>query len=119
MNNFVTINGKNYKMPTITFREIARLEDLGYSLFQMVQKRTVMINTIALACVSCVLNIDKDDAVDVVEEHLNNGGGLLPLATSLLTALEESEYFTQAFAQEADVQKKAKKKTPPAEATQN
>lgn len=107
----VEICHKSYKLPVPGFREITRLEALGYSLFQMIQKRQVMFNTICMACVSLVMDVDYDDALDIVEQHISEGGDIVAPATAFLEALAESEYFTKAFGQEQDVQPKAKTKT--------
>lgn len=117
----VTICNKAYKMPVPEFREITRLESLGYSLFSMIQKRQVMFNTICMACVSLIMDVDYDEALDIVEQHIADGGDIVAPATAFLEALAESEYFTKAFGQELDVhakEPKAKKKTT-TEVTQN
>ena len=119
----VQICNKAYKLPVPGFREITRLESLGYSLFDMIQKRKVMFNTISLACVSLVMDVDIDEATDIMEEHIAAGGNIVEPATAFMEALEESEYFTKAFGQDLDVhknaQKAAKKQKSSTEATQN
>ena len=106
----VTINGTRYSLGKLDFRAIAQLEEHGYSLFDLLRKRATMVNGLALACVSHAMDIDRDEAVDIVEEHLEHGGKLNALIEAFSGLLEESEYFTAAFAQDVDVHAGAKAK---------
>lgn len=106
----VTINGTRYTLGKLDFRALAALEEHGYSIFELIRKRSVMVNGIALACVSHAMDIDRDEAIDEIEAHIKGGGTLNELVEKFSELLEESEYFTAAFAQEEDVTKGAKAK---------
>lgn len=105
----VTICGKTYIVPEIDIRKMVELENMGYSVLTLADKRNPRLNSMACMMISLCQNVDIDDASDVLIEHVAAGGELMPLVETLLKCMETDEYFTKALAQKKDVEKNATK----------
>ena len=68
----ITINGKEYAIPTINFKAVCELENLGLD-FTNVQSRSF---NFTCALVAYTIGEDTNGAADEIEAHIANGGKL-------------------------------------------
>lgn len=97
------INGREYRIPEITFGTIRILEGYGVSIFDMNFKKKFLSIVTGFVCIT--LNIEPEDADFVIEQHLLGGGTFDGWMDEINKAVENSGFF-QAMT------KKEQKKTP-------
>lgn len=114
----VTICDETYIVPKFTTRKVGVLEEMGYPVLSMFDKRNLRLMTMACMMISHCKDVDHDEALDILDEHIEAGGELLPLVETLIKCLDMDEVFTKVFAQKKDVEKNATK-TPTATATES
>jgi len=83
------INGKNYKIPELSFNTMCQLEDMGVSLTGMDKK---ILSTVR-GFLALAMGGDLEKAGKEMEEHLANGGGLEEMMTEINKAVESSGFF--------------------------
>ena len=85
----VTICGKTYPLPKISYRTIVRLEDLGFEMNKVQEKPFKSY----AALVALVADVDIDEASDIIDAHLEQGGTLNDL-NPIMEHLVASDFFT-------------------------
>lgn len=91
MDNFVTINGREYKIPEMDFETVCQLEENGISLLGMNEKNP-KIATMIRAFVAWIMDVPTQRASAEIQEHIRNGGNIMDLLTAITTALETSGF---------------------------
>jgi hypothetical protein len=102
LNNTITVNGRQYKAPEITFNAICDLEAMGVDL----QGKGNLLNKLRGYLALALKDIDL--AGNEIEEHLIAGGTLEEMTIAFTEAVENSRFF-QALAIPAKENKQQKK----------
>lgn len=97
MNNNITINGKNYKLPTIDFNAVCDLDDLGFHIGDEQTSKKIFGSIRALS--AFVMGTDLATAGKEIEEHIKNGGSFDDFAP-LFDMINKSDFFTMTEATE-------------------
>lgn len=101
LTNTITINGRQYKAPEITFNAICELESMGVDL-QKGSRLSKLRGYLALALK------DIDLAGNEIEEHLIAGGSLDEIAIAFTDAVESSRFFQAMAGTQVDESKPPK-----------
>lgn len=106
----IKINNKNYTVPQLGFKHMTKMEDMGFSFFDMFQKKKIF--SMATAFVGIVVDCERDEAEQLVEQHVYGGGDLKNICNTFNEAIDESDFFKKLLEQEEKKQtgKKAPKK---------
>lgn len=83
------INGKEYKIPEITFNVVCDLEDLGISLAEFQKKPIGAIR----GFVALAMKGDLEQAGKELEQHIINGGNFEEITKEVGDAIQESDFF--------------------------
>ena len=94
MNRYVTINGKDYQIPEVTFDTICQLEENGISLMNM-SSNDRKIATMIRALVAWVMNTDKETASAELTEHIRNGGSIIDVTNAVTEAIGDAGFFSR------------------------
>lgn len=90
----VIINGQEYKVPELTFNEVCRLEERGIYLLNMDPKDR-KIASMLRGFVAWITDTSPEEASEILQEHIMNGGRIDDIATAVSEAFEESGFFGQ------------------------
>lgn len=103
----IKINNKNYTVPQLGFREMAKMEQIAEdSIITIFQKQQIFV--LSEAFVGIVANCDKDEAGILCEQHVLGGGKLEDIAIAFNDAVNESDFFKKLLGLE-EKQKTTKK----------
>lgn len=94
----IKINNKNYVVPQLGFKHMTQMEDMGFSLFNMLQKEKVF--SMATAFVGVVVDCSREEAEHLLEQHIYGGGDLMPIYETFKNAMNESDFFKKLLEQE-------------------
>lgn len=101
----VKINNKNYEVPQLTFKHFTKMEEQGFSIVDAFQKKQMMLIAMGFTCV--VADVDRDEAENLLEQHILGGGNLGSIVGSFVEASNKSDFFKKMLGAE---EKKAEKK---------
>lgn len=88
----VKINNKNYEVPQLGFKEMAKIEQIAEaSIVTVFNKQQIFI--LAEAFVGCVVGCNKEEAGELCEQHILSGGKLEDIYLSFSKAVNESGFF--------------------------
>lgn len=105
------LNGKEYKIPEITFDMVCELEDAGISLTDIGKPKKKAMS-IVRAFVKLATGLENEQVSDLIEDHLVNGGSFEGIFEEINKALSESRFFQKmAERSTAEVKTEAKSKT--------
>ena len=90
--NSVTINGRQYEIPEITFDAICELEESGVYLLNM-DRKNPKIATMIRGLVAWITRLDPEDASKEIQAHIENGGNIMDILTGVTSALNSSGFF--------------------------
>lgn len=82
------INGKNYKVPELTFNAMCELEDMGVSITSLDKKPMATIRGFLALAIG-----DTEQAGKELEEHIVNGGKLDDVISDITRAVQDSNFF--------------------------
>lgn len=85
------INNKKYKVPTLEFEHFTKMEEQGFSLTIAFAKKQYML--IAMGFVCAVLGIDREDAEELITQHVYGGGNVVDIVNTFTEAAGESDFF--------------------------
>lgn len=88
MEKSITINGKEYKIPTITYGTLCQLEELGVDFQDVDSKPFSFIRAIVAIATEQSLNKAQEE----IDKHLSNGGNFEDFMP-LFNAIRESDFF--------------------------
>lgn len=101
----VKINNKNYEVPQLTFKHFTKMEEQGFSIVDAFQKKQMMLIAMGFTCV--VADVDRDEAENLLEQHILGGGNLGSIVGAFVEASNKSDFFKKMIGAE---EKKAEKK---------
>ena len=90
--NTVTINGKEYQIPKVDFEAICELEENGVYLLNMDQKNPKLA-TMIRGLVAWIMGVSSEEASQEIQAHIQNGGDLVGIMTSVTQAVQNSGFF--------------------------
>lgn len=97
----VKINGKNYTVSQLGFKEMAVMESIAEtSIITVFQKQQVFV--LAEAFVAAVVGCDRDEAGRLCEQHILGGGKLEDIYKAFTDAVNESGFFKKLLGMEED-----------------
>ncbi|MDU6263708.1 MAG: hypothetical protein E6600_04305 [Anaerocolumna aminovalerica] len=102
------LNGKEYKIPEITFDMVCELEDAGISLSDIGKPKKKAMS-IVRAFVKLATGLENEQVSDLIEDHLVNGGNFEGIFDEINKALTDSRFF-QKMAERAITEEKAETK---------
>ena len=88
MEKSITINGKEYKIPTITYGTLCQLEELGVDFQDVDSKPFSFIRAIVAIATEQSLNKAQEE----IDKHIASGGNFEDFMP-LFNAIRESDFF--------------------------
>ena len=109
----IKINNKNYTVPQLGFRHMTQMEDMGFSVMEMLGKKQLF--SIATAFTGIIAGCDREAAEELIEQHILGGGDIIPIYETFQKAVDESVFFRK-FLEQAEKRQNGKNtvKTEPA-----
>ena len=91
------INGKEYNSKRFDFAGLVKFEECGVGIkdLQKVSKPMALI----VGLVAWIADLDKDDAIKEVNEHIENGGRLQDIL-KIMESIKDSDFFQKAMKNE-------------------
>lgn len=91
------INGQEYDSKRFDFEALLKFEEcgLGFKDLKKVKKPMALI----VGLVAWIADLDKDDAIQEVNEHIENGGKLQDIL-KIMESIKESDFFQKAMKDE-------------------
>lgn len=107
----IKINNKNYTVPQLGFKHMTQMEDMGFSVMEMLSKRQMF--SIATAFTGVVVGCDRVAAENLIEQHVFGGGDIIPIYETFQKAVEQSDFFKKLLdqAEEKNTGKKLTKES--------
>ena len=87
----VKINNKNYDVPELTFKHFTKMEEQGFSIVEAFQKKQMMLMAMGFTC--AVTWLDREEAEDLLEQHVLGGGDIRNIVNTFGKAINESDFF--------------------------
>lgn len=87
----VKINNKNYDVPELTFKHFTKMEEQGFSIVDAFQKKQMMLMAMGFTC--AVTGLDREEAEDLLEQHVLGGGDIRNIVNTFGKAINESDFF--------------------------
>lgn len=103
----VKINNKTYTIGELKMEDYLKMEEQGISFIDAFQKRQTMIIAMAFTCV--VTGLDRDDAVELLNQHVYGGGSVIDIVTACNKAIAESDFFKKMLGAKEKPEEKAEK----------
>lgn len=100
------INGRDFRIPVVGFGTVRRLEGYGIALSDVANNPSKKMLSIYNAFVCITLNIEPEQADDLIEQHLLGGGTFDGWLEEISEAVDSSDFFQA-------MMKKNKKKSVP------
>lgn len=103
----ITINNKNYDVPTLGFGHMEKLESEGYDVIAMFKKNQIFAP--ASAFIMLCANCDREEANRLAEQHIYGGGNMQEIYQAFVKAIEESVFFRKVLGIEEKPKRNTKK----------
>ena len=103
----VNIN-KNYNVPELTFKHFTKMEEQGFSIVDAFQKKQMMLMAMGFTC--AVTGLDRDEAEDLLEQHVLGGGDIRNIVNTFGKTINESDFFKKMLGLTEKQAEKAKQK---------
>lgn len=87
----IKINQKNYPIPQLGFKHMTKMEDEGFSIFDLFQKQKLFSMATAFVCV--VADCDRGESENLIEQHVLGGGDVADIYSAFNKAVDESGFF--------------------------
>ena len=88
----IKIAGTTYDVPELDFNGVSDLADNGVDLFSPKIKRKSAVS-IARAVVAWITDSDLDEAGDILQNHIVNGGDVAEITEAFNEAVEKSNFI--------------------------
>lgn len=85
----ITVNGKEYNAVDFDLNTMCDFDDLGISIEDFGTKQMSMIRAYVALC----MKTDVKSAGNEIQAHIVNGGTLDDIADTLMTKVDESDFF--------------------------
>ena len=90
--NEVTINGKTYPVPEMSFDAICQLEEAGVNLLNT-DKKNPKIATMLRGLVAWIMDVEPSVASAEIQAHIESGGNIMEILDAVTGALQSSSFF--------------------------
>lgn len=105
----VKINGKAYNVKEMTFKEYTKMEEQGFSIIEAFRKKQLTL--IAMGFVCAVVDCDRDEAENLVTQHILGGGNIIDITDAFGKAISESDFFQKMLGVAQEKKTKVEKET--------
>lgn len=106
MNN-VVINQKNYVVHELGFKDMVHMEDMGFSVIDMMTKKQVF--SLATAFTGVVAGCERAEAEELCQQHILGGGDIQDIYVAFMKAADESAFFKKLLNVKEEPEKKTTK----------
>lgn len=89
MINRFTVNGVTYNAKPFNFKMLVDLNKFGIKTTEIQKMDMALLNAYFAICAE----VDEDEAAEIIEEHVINGGDFDDITTSMTKEMEESDFF--------------------------
>ena len=89
MVNRFTVNGQTYAAKPFTFKMMVDLNKLGIPLAKIGNMDVALLNAYFSICAG----VDEDEAAELIEQHIINGGSLNEISEVVSKEMDESDFF--------------------------
>lgn len=91
------INGKEYNSKRFDFEALVKFEEcgVGFKDLKKISKPMALI----VGLVAWIADLDKDDAIQEVNEHIEKGGRVQDIL-KIMESIKESDFFQKAMKDE-------------------
>ena len=89
MVNRFTLNKETYTAKPFTFKLLVDLNKMGIKIADMSKMDMALLNAYVAVCV----DVDEDEAAELIEKHVIGGGKLEELIEVMSAEMEESDFF--------------------------
>lgn len=103
----VKINNKTYTVGELKIEDYLKMEEQGISILDAFQKKQTMLVAMAFTC--AVTGLDRDDAAELLNQHVYGGGNIMDIVADFNKAIAESDFFKKMLGVKQNVEKKAEK----------
>ncbi len=93
----IKINNKNYTVPQLGFRHMTQMEDMGFSVMEMLGRKQLF--SIATAFAGIVVGCDRETAEELIQQHVLGGGDIIPIYEAFQMAVDQSVFFKKLLEQ--------------------
>lgn len=87
----IKINNKEYEVPQLGFKDMVKMEDMGFSIIDLFQNQKVF--SVAAAYVGICADCKREEAERLIEQHILGGGSLDSIYESFTQAVDRSSFF--------------------------
>lgn len=105
----VKINNKKYTVKELEFSDMTHMEDMGFSVLEMLDKH--MAFSLAAAFVGVVVKCDRQKAEELCQQHVLGGGQLRTITDAFQDAMNESAFFKKFLGDAKDSNQEEEQKT--------
>lgn len=103
----VKINNKTYNVGELKMEDYLKMEEQGISIIDAFQKRQTMLVAMAFTCV--VTGLDRDDAAELLNQHVYGGGNVMDIVNACNRAIAESDFFKKMLGVKENSEKETEK----------
>lgn len=89
----IKINQKDYTLTELGFKDMVKMEDMGFSVLDLFQKQKVF--SLAAAFVGVCADCGKEEAEQICEQHVLGGGSIEELCQQFMELVQGSGFFNQ------------------------
>lgn len=111
----VKINQKNYVVPRLNFSDMVAMEDMGFSVIELLQKQKIF--SLATAFVGVVAKYSRTEAEELCQQHVMGGGDIADIYNAFMEAVNASDFFKKLIGEigeKAPTKRTTTKKSEPA-----
>lgn len=87
----IKINNKKYKVPELVFEHFTKMEEQGFSVTEAFEKKQYMLIAMGFVCV--ITGLDREEAEELITQHVYGGGNLIDIVNTFSEAAGESDFF--------------------------
>lgn len=91
----VKINNKEYKVKELTISHYTKMEEQGFSIIDAFRKGQTMLIAMGFTC--AVTGLDREEAEELLTQHVLGGGNIQDITNAFGKALSESDFFKKMF----------------------
>lgn len=84
----MTVNGKIYQFPELTFDTMCKLEDMGIAIIELEQKPMTLIRGFLALAMGSIETVNQE-----LEAHITSGGNLDEILQEITKAVNDSGFF--------------------------
>ena len=87
----IKINNKKHRVPELVFEHFTKMEEQGFSVTEAFEKKQYMLIAMGFVCV--ITGLDREEAEELITQHVYGGGNLIDIVNTFSEAAGESDFF--------------------------